>query len=46
MICGLVFRSSLGCLGRDLLEKCEDAKGAGDGGLVEEGYDIEAFVLK
>jgi hypothetical protein len=42
---GLVFSGGLAGLGVCALEDAEDFDGGGEGGPVEESYDIEGFML-
>ncbi len=46
MVPSLILCCGFGSVGGDLLKESEDAEGGRDGGFVEEGYDIEGFVLQ
>jgi len=42
----LILCCSFGSMGGNLLEESKNAEGRGDGGFVEEGYDIEGLMLQ
>ncbi len=45
MIARLILRRCFGCVRGGSLEQVENARAGGNGGRVEEGYDVLGFVL-